>query len=125
MTVSSGAVAGRYNFAKGHPCLLRLTSTSLDNPPVELRQYCAFSQSINQYGPQKTGTHSKRQTPPTVARDATTTPVLTGPNNFDESRTDQNTPSSCLQMSNSVDDDTSTEGAADQKEDKCEPLEMR
>ncbi|VDQ06536.1 unnamed protein product [Trichobilharzia regenti] len=51
MTVSSGAVSGRCNFNKSHPCLLRLTTTSTENQGTEIRQYCAYSQSINQNMP--------------------------------------------------------------------------
>ncbi|GAA36714.1 hypothetical protein CSKR_108902 [Clonorchis sinensis] len=63
MTVSSGAVAGRCNFTKSHPCLLKLTSTIVENQAVDLRQYCAYSQSVGQTGPTPTGSHHRRQTP--------------------------------------------------------------
>ncbi|CAH8445225.1 unnamed protein product, partial [Heterobilharzia americana] len=48
MTVSSGAVSGKCNFSKGHLCLLRLTSRSIESQGSETRQYCAYSQLINQ-----------------------------------------------------------------------------
>ncbi|KAA3672455.1 uncharacterized protein DEA37_0010126 [Paragonimus westermani] len=66
MTVSSGAVAGRCHFAKSHPCLLKLTSTSVEHQAADLRQYCAYSQAVAHAGPPpatSTSTHPRRHTP--------------------------------------------------------------
>ncbi|CAL8092282.1 unnamed protein product [Calicophoron daubneyi] len=67
MTVSSGAVAGRCNFAKSHPCLLKLTSTSMENQGVDLRQYCAYSQTAGQGAPPPPSLNSHRRQTPIVA----------------------------------------------------------
>ncbi|VDP70806.1 unnamed protein product [Echinostoma caproni] len=73
MTVSSGAVAGRCNYAKSHPCLLKLTSTVTENQAVDIHQYCAYSQSMGSNNPLTANPHHHRRPTPVV----TSTPNAT------------------------------------------------
>lgn len=62
MTVSSGAISGRPNYARGHPCLLKLVNSHTDSQ--NLPQYCPYmnqSQSSPLHSASKHGSHGRHE----------------------------------------------------------------
>ncbi|KAL5971125.1 hypothetical protein TSMEX_001131 [Taenia solium] len=62
MTVSSGAISGRPNYGRGHPCLLKLVNSHADSQ--NLPQYCPYmnqSQSSPTHSASKHGSHGRHE----------------------------------------------------------------
>lgn len=125
MTVSSGAVAGRCNYAKSHPCLLKLNSTTVDSQTVDMRQYCAYSQSMASHNPIGTNLgnshHHRRSTPvmtsiPNVSSGTSATAVSNTP-------TSPGNTVSTTNVITSISQSAATENSMDKKEETTKPTE--
>ncbi|TPP66887.1 hypothetical protein FGIG_03384 [Fasciola gigantica] len=126
MTVSSGAVAGRCNYAKSHPCLLKLNSTTVDSQTVDMRQYCAYSQSVTPNNSVTTNSgnpHHHRRPTPVV----TSTPNATNAAPANSASHTSASPGNVMSTSNvitsPISQSSSTENPTDKKEEPTKSAE--